>query len=44
MSITYINELDELKNILDDIIPEEDPLFFINEDPTIYNFFRPQNI
>ena len=39
MSITYINELDELKNILDDIIPEEDPLFFIDEENTL-DFFE----
>jgi putative phage-type endonuclease len=34
-NITYINELEELKNIIDDIIPEEEPLFFIDEDSTI---------
>jgi putative phage-type endonuclease len=39
MSITYINELDELENILDDIIPEEDPLFFIDEENTL-DFFE----
>ena len=35
MNITYINELEELKNIIDNIIPEEDPLFFIEEENTI---------
>ena len=35
MSITYINELDELQNIFDDIIPEDDPLFFIDEENTL---------
>jgi len=34
-NITYINELEELQNIIDDIIPEEDPLFFIDEESTI---------
>jgi putative phage-type endonuclease len=34
-NITYINELEELKNIIDDIIPEEEPLFFIDEDITL---------
>jgi len=37
--ITYINELDELENIFDDIIPEEDPLFFIDEENTL-DFFE----
>jgi putative phage-type endonuclease len=35
MSITYINELDELQNIFDDIIPEEEPPFFIDEENTM---------
>jgi putative phage-type endonuclease len=35
MSITYINELEELQNIFDDIIPEEEPLYFINEENTL---------
>ena len=35
MNITYINELEELYNIIDDIIPEEDPLFFIDEENTL---------
>jgi putative phage-type endonuclease len=35
MSITYINELDELENIFDDIIPEEEPPFFIDEENTM---------
>lgn len=35
MSITYINELPDLNDILNDIIPEEDPLFFINEENTL---------
>jgi len=35
MNITYINELEELENIIDNIIPEEDPLFFIDEENTI---------
>jgi putative phage-type endonuclease len=35
MNITYINELEELENIIDNIIPEEDPLFFIEEENTI---------
>lgn len=35
MSITYINELEELNNIIDDIIPEEEPLFFIDEENTL---------
>ena len=35
MSITYINELEELENIVDNIIPEEYPLFFIEEENTI---------
>jgi putative phage-type endonuclease len=39
MSITYINELDELQNIFDNIIPEEDPLFFIDEENTL-DFFE----
>ena len=34
-NFTYINELEELQNIIDDIIPEEEPLFFIDEDNTI---------
>ena len=34
-NIIYINELEELKNIIDDIIPEEDPLFFIDEENTL---------
>ena len=33
-NITYINELEELQNIIDDIIPEEEPLFFIDEENT----------
>ncbi len=35
MNITYFNELEELENIIDNIIPEEDPLFFIQEENTI---------
>jgi putative phage-type endonuclease len=35
MNITYINELEELENIINNIIPEEDPLFFIEEENTI---------
>ena len=35
MNFTYINELTELQNIIDYIIPEEDPLFFIDENNTI---------
>jgi putative phage-type endonuclease len=35
MNITYINELEELENIIDNIIPEEYPLFFIEEENTI---------
>jgi putative phage-type endonuclease len=35
MNVTYINELEELHNIIDDIIPEEDPLFFIDEENTL---------
>ena len=35
MNITYINELEELDNIIDDIMPEEDPLFFIDEENTL---------
>ena len=35
MNITYINELEELENIIDKIIPEEYPLFFIEEKNTI---------
>jgi putative phage-type endonuclease len=38
MSISYINELEELDNIIDDIIPEEDPLFFIDEENTLEFF------
>jgi putative phage-type endonuclease len=34
-NITYINELPELTDILNDIIPEEEPLFFIDEESTI---------
>lgn len=34
-NITYINELEELQNIIDDIIPEEEPLFFIDEESII---------
>ena len=34
-NIIYINELEELKNIIDDIIPEEDHLFFIYEENTL---------
>ena len=35
MNITYINELEELNNIIDDILPEEEPLFFIDEESTM---------
>ena len=35
MNFTYTNELEELTNIIDDIIPEEEPLFFIDEENTI---------
>lgn len=35
MNYFYINELEELENIIDSIIPEEDPLFFIEEENTI---------
>jgi putative phage-type endonuclease len=34
-NFTYIHELEELKNIIDDIVPEEEPLFFIDEETTI---------
>jgi putative phage-type endonuclease len=34
-NFTYIHELEELQNIIDNIVPEEDPLFFIDEDFTI---------
>lgn len=37
--ITYINDLPELNNILNDILPEEDPLFFIDEEDTL-DFFE----
>jgi len=33
-NFTYIHELEELKNIIDDILPEEEPLFFIDEEST----------
>jgi len=33
--IIYINDLEELENIIDDIIPEDDPLYFINEEDTL---------
>jgi len=39
MNITYINELEELENIINNIIPEEEPLFFIEEENTI-NFIE----
>ena len=35
MNCFYINELEELENIINNIIPEEDPLFFIEEENTI---------
>ena len=35
MIFTYINELPELNDILNDILPEEEPLFFINEENVI---------
>jgi len=34
-NFTYIHELEELKNIIDDIVPEEEPLFFIDEETTL---------
>jgi len=32
---TYINELEELQNIINDIVPEEEPIFFIDEESTL---------
>ena len=34
-NFTYIHDLEELQNIIDDIVPEEEPLFFIDEETTI---------
>ena len=35
MNFTYINDLPELNNILNDILPEEEPPFFISEENVI---------
>jgi putative phage-type endonuclease len=35
MNFTYINELEELENIIDNILPEDEPLFFIEEEHII---------
>jgi putative phage-type endonuclease len=34
-NFTYIHELEELQNIIDEIVPEEEPFFFIDEEITI---------
>ena len=34
-NFTYIHELEELQNIIDEIVPEEEPFFFTDEEVTI---------
>jgi len=34
-NFTYIHELEELKNIIDELVPDEEPFFFIDEEITI---------